>query len=59
MMGCVNRLSVEDIMKINQDFKPELVCILACHSEEMGRAFLTLDRSSRSVKHVIAIKRFV
>jgi hypothetical protein len=54
-MGWFHRLSIKDIMKINQDFKPELVCILACHSEEMGHAFLTLS----SVKHVIAIKRFV
>jgi hypothetical protein len=54
-MGWFHRLSVKDIMKINQDFKPELLCILACHSEEMGRAFLTLG----SVKHVMAIKRFV
>jgi hypothetical protein len=51
-MGRLLKFSVQDILKLNSSFKPQLVCVCACHSEAIGNAFVKIG-----VEHVIAVKR--
>jgi hypothetical protein len=51
-MGCGHSLTFENIRALNTNFRPQLVCVLACHGETIGTAFLQLGAS-----HVITIKR--
>jgi hypothetical protein len=51
-MGCGHSLTFENIRALNTNFRPQFVCVLVCHGETIGTAFLQLGAS-----HVITIKR--
>jgi hypothetical protein len=53
-LGKMCRFSVGDVQTLSENFKfkPEIVCLCACHSELIGKSFL-----DHGVRHVIAIKR--
>jgi hypothetical protein len=51
-MATGRHFSIEDIKKMNEHFKPTVVFVSACESEDVGMAFVKLG-----VPHVIAVKR--
>jgi hypothetical protein len=51
-MATGRHFSTEDIKNINEHFKPTVVFVSACKSEDVGIAFVDLG-----VPHVIAVKR--
>jgi hypothetical protein len=51
-MATGRHFSIENIEKINEHFKPTVVFVSACESEDVGLAFVYLG-----VPHVIAVKR--